>query len=171
MAAATTALILGGLAAGSQVVGGINQAKAQREQGDFNADQSRFNGAIADLQATDAVDRGNESASNLKRQAKGLQGSQKAAAAAQGIDASSGSAAELQNDTEKLSTLDALTIRNNAAREAFGYKAQALGFRTQADFDQKAARSSASNTILTSGANALSTAGGAYGTWSNRGKK
>jgi hypothetical protein len=52
-------------------------------------------------------------------------GRTKAAQAASGIDVNSGSAVSVQASERMLGMLDALTIRSNAARAAYGYQAEA----------------------------------------------
>jgi hypothetical protein len=64
--------------------------------------------------------------------------------AASGVDINSGSAADVQANTATIGALDEATIRNNAAREAFGYTTQATDYLTRARF----ARTAASNAAL-----------------------
>lgn len=156
--AALAALIGAGLVQGYSA---IKNSQAQREQADFQADQDKFNANIAGLQADDAIARGEEAAQNAGMQTKQLKGTQKAALAGSGVAVDSGSAADLLSETDKFSTLDILNIKNNAAREAFGYKAQAVGFSGQSEMTRKAGRSAANSTLLTGGANVLTSTAGA----------
>lgn len=160
MAALTASLLIGSaLATG---YGAIKNSQAQREQADFQADQDKFNSNIAGLQSEDAIARGEEAAQNAGIQARQLKGSQKAAFAGSGVSVDSGSAADLLAETDKLSTLDILNIKNNAAREAFGYKAQSIGFSGQSEMTRKAGRSAANSTLLTGGANVLASGARVY---------
>lgn len=160
MAALTASLLIGSaLATG---YGAIKNSQAQREQADFQADQDKFNSNIAGLQADDAIARGEQEAQNAAVKARQIKGAQKAAFAGSGIAVDSGSAADLLAETDKLSTLDILTIKNNAAREAFGYKAQGLNYQAQADMTRKAGKAAAANTLLTGGANVLSSGAQAF---------
>jgi hypothetical protein len=159
MAATTALLIASGLATG---YGAIKNAQAQREAGDFQADQEKFNSQIADLQSADATARGEQAVQNAQVQARQIKGQQKAALAGNGVAVDSGSAADILAETDKNSSLDILTIRDNAAKEAFGYKAQSVGFATQADVTRKSARSMANSTLLTGGANVLKAGADTY---------
>lgn len=59
-------------------------------------------------------------------------GAIRARGAASGVDVNSGSSAKVQQSSQELGQLDAMTIQSNAARAAFGYKEQARNFRNQA---------------------------------------
>ena len=52
-------------------------------------------------------------------------GTIKAAQGASGIDVNTGSASNVRTSVAKLGALDALTIRSNTAREAYGYEVAA----------------------------------------------
>lgn len=100
-----------------------NAAKAQAGQ---QALQQRTNALYAQDAANDATKRGAYEA-DLQRVRTGQAiGTQRAAMASNGGMVDSGSNSRLQEDTAAIGELDALTIQNNAAREAYGYKVQAL---------------------------------------------
>lgn len=86
--------------------------------------------------AADALARGEQEASRYQVQLDQLLGRQRTAAASQGIAIDSGSAAQVTADTQKFGAEDLTTIRENAAREAYGLKRQgqnaAKQLRTQA---------------------------------------
>ena len=138
MAAFTaTALALGSLAFGAynQIRAGQSAKKAgeaERRAAEASADLAEYNAAVADLQATDAVARGAEDESRFRTTVRGLIGSQRAGLAAGNVDVGWGSAADVQADAAFLGELDALTIRTNAAREAWGYQVQAEDLRKRA---------------------------------------
>src|SRR5690242_19657087 len=62
-------------------------------------------------------------------------GSQRAGLAANGVDINSGSAVDVQSTTAATGEADALTIRNNAARQAYGQQVQGLNYGNQATLD------------------------------------
>lgn len=107
------------------------------EGADLNAGVDDFNAGIHDAQALDAVQRGKATEDRFRVQIRGLIGSQRARLAAQGVDVSDGSPLELQMDAARQGEFDALTIRTDAAREAWGYQVQAEGFRLQAGRTRK----------------------------------
>ncbi len=135
--AAFTALALGSLAFGAynQIRAGQAAKKAgeaERRAAEASADLAEYNAAVADLQATDAVARGAEDESRFRTSVRGLIGAQRAGIAAGNVDVGWGSAVDVQADAAFLGELDALTIRTNAAREAWGYQVQAEDLRKRA---------------------------------------
>lgn len=114
------------------------EAGVQRRQAsESQAKIQDFNAHIADLQADDAIDRGAEAESAYRTQIKQTIGQQRTAFAASNIDVSFGSAVDVQADAAYLGELDALTIRTNAAREAWGYKVQAVDTRMRAQVSRR----------------------------------
>jgi hypothetical protein len=106
--------------------------KAQQEVAESEAQLSDYNAQVAQVQAQDAIARGGEKESTFRSQVRGVIGSQRAGFAGANVDVGYGSAADVQADAAFLGELDALTIRNNAAREAWGYKVQAEDLRQRA---------------------------------------
>ncbi|MDB5405404.1 MAG: hypothetical protein JWL84_316 [Rhodospirillales bacterium] len=120
------------VAAGAAVIGtGVSmygasvQADAANNQAQYQAQVAQNNQIIANRQATAATQAGEIQAQTKLLQTAAMEGKVRAAAAANGLDPNQGTPVDLQSDTAKLGTLDALTIRNNAARTAYGYQIQA----------------------------------------------
>lgn len=107
-------------------------ARAAEQQGQYEAATYGLNAKLADQAADDAIARGKETASRSQLKTRQLKGMQRATLAAQGLDLDSGSASDLQLETGELGELDVLTISNNAAREAFGFKVEATNYRRSA---------------------------------------
>lgn len=129
-----------GLGAYGQVKAGqaeLEAAKAQRRAAESGANLQDFNANVAELQAQDAVERGAEDESRFRTQVRGAIGAQRAGFAAQNIKAGYGSAVDVQADAAYLGELDALAIRNNAQREAWGFKMQAVDLHRRADIARK----------------------------------
>jgi len=146
MAAFTTSLLIG-LVAGStatQVVGQVKAGNAAKRAGEgqqraanSEADVLDYNASVSDLQARDALERGAIDESRFRAQVRGIVGAQRAGYAGQGVDVGSGSAVEVQQDATYLGELDALQLRQNAMREAWGFKVSAYDARAQADIARK----------------------------------
>lgn len=141
-----TAILVGISVAGmvTTTIAAHNTAEAQAEAGehakeasDSLADLADYNAGVARLQAKDAVARGAEEESRFRAQIGGAIGAQRAGIAAGNIDVSYGSAVDVQADAAFLGELDALTIRNNAAREAWGYTVQAADLDKRAEISRK----------------------------------
>lgn len=139
-----------GEAAGLAAVEGGRRAQAAA---DDQAGIADYNANVADLQAADALARGTEQENKFRAGVRGIVGSQRAGTAAGNIDVSYGSAVDVQADAAFLGEQDALQIRTNAAREAWGFQVQGEDLRRRAAVTRK------------SGAYALEAAtaeGGAY---------
>ena len=119
MTAAQTAMA--GISMAMSVMGGMQQSKMAQ----YNADVQR-------QQAADAQRRGGvaEEAQRLKTQQ--MIGAQRAAAAANGVDISSGTPVDLLTQSAGFGERDAQNIRVNAAREAWGHQASAAQYDAQA---------------------------------------
>lgn len=146
MAAATSTILIGLVAAGTatQVVGAWKSGtaakkagEAQRRVAESQAELLDYNASVADLQAQDAIDRGRLDENRYRSQIRGLIGSQRAGYAAQGVSVAEGSPADVQADTAFLGELDALTLRQNAMREAWGYQVQAYDTRGRAEIARR----------------------------------
>jgi hypothetical protein len=103
---------------------------------------------MAETGARDATARGQQAQASSDLKYGALAGRQRSALAASGTDVQSGSALDLLGDTRLMSDLDAQTIRNNAAREAFGYKAVAGQFKGQTDVLRQKAPYQTASSIL-----------------------
>jgi len=137
-----TALAIGSMAysAYTQIRAGNAQARAgeqQRDVAESQAELADYNAQVAEIQAKDAIERGAEQESNFRMGVRGMVGKQRAQIAAGNIDVHYGSAVDLQADTAFMGELDALTIRNNAAREAWGFKEQGADLRRRAEIARK----------------------------------
>lgn len=146
----------------------IAQSRATKAQASYESSILESNARIAELQAADAIRRGNLEAEKIKKQTRQVIGAQRAALAAQGLELGEDDAAAIQADTAEIGALDVLDTKNNAWREAWGYKVRARNYSTAASFSRQAASNASRNTILTGG---LSFARDlAYGLYSMSGK-
>ena len=145
-------------------------AYGQMQQADYHSQVAKNNAIIADQQATDALKRGEEDERQHRLRVEALKGEQRSALAANGVILDDGSALDILADTAEQGELDALTIRNNAEREAYGHRVQAGNFRSEASAAKSSGYMSAGSTLL-SGASSVSSKwkpGGSGGIWNNR---
>lgn len=140
----------------SQFGSATSQAGALESQGRYEKSQFDTNAEFAELEASDAIRRGKREEKEFRRRTAQTIGQQRAGLAAQGIDVNSGTALGLQEDTAEFGELDALTIRNNAWREAYGYRTQAADYRTRGAFAEMSGRRAARQTLIGGGMSALS---------------
>lgn len=123
------------LSTGMSAMGQMNQQAAMGAQANYQSQIARRNAEImeanaktADWQKADALKRG-QVAENQQRLKTAQQiGTQTAQLAGQGTDLA-GSPLDILGDTAQAGEFDALTIRNNAAREAWGYDVKAWNAR------------------------------------------
>lgn len=127
------------------------------EEGKINAATGETNRRLSNAQGLDALDRGSLEEQRYRREVAQFVGAQKAAFGARNV-AVSGSALDLLSDTAMVGEEDALTIRNNAARTAWGYRMQANEASRWGANAQMSAYGRAGGSLLTSGA-------AAYGYW------
>lgn len=151
---------------------------AQRRAAESQADLLDFNATIADRQSADALERGRLDENRYRSSVRRLIGTQRTGFAGQGVEVSSGSAADVQADSAHLGELDALTIRQNAMLDAWGYRVEAYDTRQRAAIarregvvlqeagraQQTAARIGAGASLLTGGASLLAARYGWGGT-------
>lgn len=107
------------------LAGSMMQAQGQKQNAAFQSGMMEQNAAFKNQTANETINAGNTSADWQRVRTGQVVGTQRSVQAANGIDVNSGSSAQMQDDTAMLGELDALTIQNNAAREAYGYRVQA----------------------------------------------
>ncbi len=161
VASLATSVIGGGMQYMAQKQAGAAQANALR----YQADVDKNNSIIQERLAKDAIERGKTEEQMHRIKIGQLKGQQLNAFAKNGVETDSGSALDVLSDTAMIGELEALTIRNNAEREAYGYRVQGMNYSASAANNRTAAstaRSSANTAALTS---VLSTAGSVAGKW------
>lgn len=142
MAALSTGLLA--YQTGSQFFGQRDQANAALASGSYQRSASNQNAALADAQAADAVQRGNEAAAREVGATRQAMGAARAAGGGSGTNLNGGSAADVAGETSRVGALDALTLQNNAAREAWGYRVEGQQERNAGEFAYRAGRNTAS---------------------------
>lgn len=120
-----TMTALSGVGMAMSAYGSYQQSRAQQAQLNYQAE-------MADLQAKDAISRGEDESIELGRRARQLRGEQEATMAARGLDISSGSPLDILRQTDYFGIVDQTQARNNARREAAGFQQQAAGSRAAA---------------------------------------
>lgn len=139
------------------VTGGAMKYGAEKSAGRAQEALGNYNANISEMQSKDAIARGEESVAVHKMQTRKLIGSERAAFAASGVDISDpdSTAANVQRDTQALSELDQLTIRANAAREAWGFRTQASNQRYRGKIAKDTADQRAIGDLISTGGSAM----------------
>lgn len=148
---------------GLDFVGNQKAATGAQQAGDYQAGIYNQNATFAEAQATDALNRGQLAEQRHRAEIRGLIGSQKTAFAASGVNIDSGSALDVQTNDAGMGALDELTIRNDAAKEAWGYRVQAADYRSKSQLSRIAGsntaqsyRNASYSTLLTGAGNIAS---------------
>lgn len=147
----------GYIAAAAAAVGAYTTAQSQKAQNEYMEDVERNNATMAKNQREDAIMRGGEEANRVQREAERMRGTQVVRLASNGLDISSGTPLAILEDSAFFGQQDAATVRNNAAREAWGYDVQGQNARASAGMYSMAAKSN--NPGRAAGLSLLSSAG------------
>lgn len=129
------------------VVGMVSQTAGAYTNAQNAQRVNRMNAQIADMHATDALRRGKNEEFAHRQKVQQLKSSQRASFASRGVALDEGSPLAVLVSTDYMGEVDAATIRENASREAWGYRVGASNYRAAAN-----ARSpllEAGNTLLT----------------------
>ncbi len=157
--AAAASIALGAIGTGLSFKGQVDSQAAAGAQQGYLAQLSRQRQQIAEQQAADALQRGQVAEQKQRDLTAQRIGTQQAALAAQGTDLE-GSPTDILGDTARAGEQDALTLRNNAAREAWGFQVQGAGYGADA-----ALRESYEPSYLGAGASLLSNASSLAEKW------
>jgi len=143
-------------AVGVSLAGSAVSAYGQIQAGRAQARVARHNQQLALAAAVDARLRGDFEEGELRRKASSFIGRQRTVIAESGAVVDEGTALNLTQDTAQIAELNALAIRVNAAREAFGFEAQAFGFGAEADLSSLSGTIGGIGALLLGGSQAAS---------------
>lgn len=150
--------ILGIASGAASAVGKIMEGNARSESDLYASQVAANNAKTAAQNAAWTIESGDIASGNESRKTAALIGHQKAAQGANNIDVNSGSAVDVRSSTAALGMLDALTIRSDAARRAYGYQVQQQNFETEAAAKRASAKYAKTAGWLGAGGSLLSTA-------------
>lgn len=136
MSAAAAGLGLQIVGTGMSVIGSYNQAKTQKASLMYEAAVASNNAKMADYQGSQALLIGQQLEQNERLKTAQSIGSARTAMAANGIDLGEGTANDVLTTTTMMGERDALTIKDNAARQKWAYSVQAMNYRAEAQTDQ-----------------------------------
>ena len=156
--AAASAIMMGAAAftgAASSISNAYAQSQAIKAQAAYQATISKINAEIAEMQSEDALKRGDVQARDYQTEVNNMLSDQRLAYATQGIDITFGTPADVQKETRLRGAMDVLTIKNNAWREAWGYKNEALQSTFQGKFASVTAEGQSRMTLITGGMQAV----------------
>lgn len=154
----------------TQAFGSIQAAKANASAASYNSSIAQNNSEIATQNAEWATQEGDQAAmkSGLQTRAQiaGLEANQ----GASGVEVGTGSFKDVVSSAREVGMLDALTIRSEAARRAYGYKTEAVSDTAQSQLYKDQAKYGGTAGAINTGTTVLSGAAKAYemgGNYSN----
>lgn len=126
--------------AAGNTVGAYYGAKSQKSSLEFQAQLDDINARLAESSAQSILFQGQREEQRSRLQTAQVKSAQRVALAANGVDLTEGSAAELLTSTDVLGEADANTINANAVRAAWGQRSQATNMQIDAMGKRTAAR-------------------------------
>lgn len=129
------------IGAGVSAYGSIQSGNAASAASSYQAQVSANNATIADQNAQYAKAAGERQVNQQQFKTAATVGAIKAQQASEGLDVNSGSNLDVQSSAKELGELDAITVRNAAARQAYGYQAQSMSDVAQGQLQEAKASS------------------------------
>lgn len=108
-----------------------NQSKAAKQQAEYNSVIASNNAKMAEYQAVDAAQRGEQEAMAVRRKGAALKADQRTTMAARGLSLDAGTAQSLLDQTDYFNESDIATVRTNAGKESFAKRSQARNFQIE----------------------------------------
>lgn len=149
------------------LVTGAVVAKNQKNEGEYNAAVAEQNRRLANQRADDANALGARESQQQAWRQRAIIGQQRAAIAANNLDPTLGTPADILGETAMFGEVDQQSIRLNAARAAWGHQTDATNFGNQGAMSRWQGNTASRMTILgtlgrafTQGANAFGTGRG-----------
>lgn len=146
----TTGLMIA--AAAFSAYGQMQQAESAAKASEYSQKVAQENAKAAEMQAKDSENRGANEAATQRENYLRANATARAQAGSTGLLADKGTMGQIQDQNAELGEMNVLTARNNAAREAWGYRVQATNYTNQAAAEGFAAKSSRYNGMLGAGA-------------------
>lgn len=120
--------------------GAYSQGHAASEAANYNAQLAVQNAKQQKENSAIASQSGTQQTAMQSLKTRSTVGSEIADQAASGVDTKSGSALDTQISSHEIGMLDALQVRSNATRAAFGYKVAAANDEAQGELDKFGAK-------------------------------
>ncbi len=165
--AATGSAIFSGLGMVTSALGAIQQGQAAKQSAKYNAEVQQNNAAIARQNATLAGREGAANAAIQQQKTRENVAAIKSAQAGNGVNVNTGSAVDVQSGAAEAGLLNAITVRSNAARQAYGYQTQASSSEAQSELDKAQGKNAETASYVNAGSTLIGSAQKAdnSGTW------
>jgi hypothetical protein len=121
------------IALGATVGGTVLSTASAYQQSQVAKQTAQNNAKNAEYQALEASRLGEKQAIEVQRKGAAVKSAQRVGLAAKGLDLGYGTAADLQDQTDFFTQSDVATTRTNAAKDAWGKRAQGANYQAQAN--------------------------------------
>jgi hypothetical protein len=158
---------LGIMAVGTAVsaYGKMQAGAGEEAMYNYKAQVAAINQDIANKNAIYAGKVGETQAQTVGMQTRYDIGTEKTQQAASGLDVNKGSAVDIRASRAEVGAEDVAVTRANAAKTAYGYRTQAMGFQAESAIQTAAARNTATATQFNVASTILSGASGISDKW------
>lgn len=153
---AAAALILTAVGTAVAISGQMDAARDRKNMLEYQAAVAKVNEQVGENNAEYARQKGEAAAQARQMQTSQMSSAAKAALAGSGVSIAGDTPAQLQGDIAMMGALDVKTIRNNAMREAYGYRVSSMGFSAQSQLDSMGAKSASKAGVWGAGTSLLS---------------
>ncbi len=144
-----------GLSEASSIGTAFSQSAAIKAKGDYDSTVANANASIAGLSAKQTLEAGDIAASRRQLKTQQTVSAIRAGQGASGVDVTSGSSSLTRIGEDFAGRIDAMTIRNNATRQAWGYQTEAIQDTYAGQFAHLAATAKSQQTLITGGLEAV----------------
>lgn len=173
MADPVTAIAMGATIAGGATgaMGSLFGGQAAATAANYQAGVAQMNAQIAQQNAQFEQQKGEAEAQQAGMKGRYQLGMTKAIQGASGIDVNRGSTVNVQRSESEITNMNEATIRNNAARKAWGFEVEGANDQAQAALDRMKASTSKTAGEFGAASSLLSAAGSVSSKWMNASDK
>ncbi len=144
---AVVSLVGGVLGTGVSAIGAYSAAQSQAAQARYQSVVAQNNAIIAGQKATHAAQAGEAAAYDQGLKGRAAVGAVAAQAAASGVDANSGSAADAAVGQREIALLNTERVRDNSLQAVYGYRVEGANFMGESGLLNSKARQLSANAI------------------------
>ena len=154
-------------ATGFQVAGQIQQANAASAAAGYNAKVAQQNAEIATQNANYAGAQGEQNVAAAQSESRAKVAAITANQGASGVDVNSGSSVDVRQSEAKLGMLNALNVRSQAVRQAYGFQTESVNDMAQSKLDKMQGKAAKTAGYLNAASSVLGGAGKAADYYGN----
>lgn len=157
------------IAATIAVVSTVAQGYAAKKQGKYQKGVADYNARVQENEATEVRTKGVEEENIMREKTAKLISKQKAQLGAANVELGTGSALDIQEETELLGEVDALRIKSNFERKATSLETQAELTRAEGEAAEKSGKQAFLGSLLSGAGQGIGAmdggGGGVAGKW------